>query len=174
MTRGRVGDGGGPWIRGPCRRGWRPTHRGWLARSTGWSWRRRPGPVTTQATRGLRRHGRVAGDALLEVGGRGVDVRRVAHGRVDRNADGGGREGLDRPVREPEAHRYRRGLLQYKRGHKYLVVVVDHDTGSLVWARAGRDKKTLEAFFTLVGEKRCEAIRLVSADGPGWIRDVVN
>lgn len=30
----------------------------------------------------------------------------------------------------------------YRKGHRYLTVVVDHDTGQLVWAAAGRDRKT--------------------------------
>jgi transposase len=63
--------------------------------------------------------------------------------------------------------------ISYKKGHKYLVVVVDHDTGNLVWAKAGRDKKTLEAFFETLGEARCDRIRLVSADGAEWIGAVV-
>ncbi len=63
--------------------------------------------------------------------------------------------------------------ISYKKGHKYLVVVVDHDTGKLVWAKPGRDKKTLGAFFDALGEERCRQIRLVSADGAGWIATVV-
>jgi transposase len=42
-----------------------------------------------------------------------------------------------------------------------------------VWAKAGRDKKTLEAFFDALGPERCERIRLVSADGAEWIAEVV-
>ena len=30
--------------------------------------------------------------------------------------------------------------ISYKRGHKYFTVVVDHDSGRLVWAKPGRDK----------------------------------
>ena len=41
--------------------------------------------------------------------------------------------------------------ISYKRGHKYLTVVVDHDTGRLVWAAPGRDKATLESFFDALG-----------------------
>src|SRR5487761_1181119 len=63
--------------------------------------------------------------------------------------------------------------ISYKRGHRYLTVVVDHDSGRLVWAAVGRDKKTLRSFFDLVGEERCEAITAVSADGAEWIADVV-
>lgn len=63
--------------------------------------------------------------------------------------------------------------ISYKKGHKYLIVIVDHDTGNLVWAEAGRDKKTLGAFFDELGEERCKKIRLVSADGAEWIASVV-
>jgi transposase len=63
--------------------------------------------------------------------------------------------------------------ISYKKGHKYLVVIVDHDSGNLVWAKAGRDKKTLEAFFETLGEERCKRIALVSADGAEWIAGVV-
>ena len=63
--------------------------------------------------------------------------------------------------------------ISYKRGHRYLTVVVDHDSGRLVWAAKGRDKKTLEGFFDLLGEKRCALVRLVSADAAEWIGEVV-
>ena len=41
-----------------------------------------------------------------------------------------------------------------RRGHKYLTVVVDHDTGRLVWAAPGRDKATLGGSSTLLGAER--------------------
>lgn len=63
--------------------------------------------------------------------------------------------------------------ISYKRGHRYLTVVVDHDSGRLVWAAKGRDKKTLEGFFDALGEQRCAQIRLVSCDAAEWIADVV-
>ena len=63
--------------------------------------------------------------------------------------------------------------ISYKRGHKYLTVVVDHDTGVLLWAHPGRDQKTLEKFFDRLGEDRCAAITLVSADAAEWISTVV-
>ena len=37
--------------------------------------------------------------------------------------------------------------ISYRRGQRYVVVVVDHDTGRLVWAGEGRTKKTVRAFF---------------------------
>jgi transposase len=63
--------------------------------------------------------------------------------------------------------------ISYKRGHKYLTVVVDHDTGRLVWAAAGRDEATLEGFFDALGAGRCEAVTHVSADAAEWIARVV-
>jgi transposase len=63
--------------------------------------------------------------------------------------------------------------ISYKRGHKYLTVVVDHDTGVLVWAHDGRDTKTLAKFFDRLGDDRCAKIRLVSADAAEWIAIVV-
>ena len=63
--------------------------------------------------------------------------------------------------------------ISYKRGHKYLTVVVDHDSGRLVWAAVGRDKATLGTFFDALGEQRCAGITHVSADGADWIAAVV-
>jgi transposase len=63
--------------------------------------------------------------------------------------------------------------ISYKKGHRYLSVVVDHDSGRLVWAAKGHDKDTLEGFFDRLGEDRCAQIRLVSCDAAEWIGDVV-
>ena len=63
--------------------------------------------------------------------------------------------------------------ISYKRGHRYLTVVVDHDTRRLIWAAPGRDKATLNMFFDELGPARCPAITHVSADAADWIADVV-
>jgi transposase len=63
--------------------------------------------------------------------------------------------------------------ISYKRGHNYITVVVDHDSGRLVWALAGRDNPTLNRFFDALGPARCAQITHVSADAAGWIADVV-
>jgi transposase len=63
--------------------------------------------------------------------------------------------------------------VSYKRHHHYLVVVVDHDSGQLVWAAPGRDKATLGAFFDALGTERSNLITHVSADGADWVSDVV-
>jgi transposase len=66
--------------------------------------------------------------------------------------------------------------ISYKRRHKYLTVVVDHDSGRLVWAHPGRDRATVHAFFDALeasGAGRCAQITHVTADGAAWIADVV-
>ncbi|MDP3892133.1 ISL3 family transposase [Nocardioides sp.] len=66
--------------------------------------------------------------------------------------------------------------ISYKRSHKYLTVVVDHDTGRLVWASPGRDRATVAEFFDALeasGPGRCAQITHVTADGAEWIAHVV-
>jgi transposase len=63
--------------------------------------------------------------------------------------------------------------ISYKKGHKYLMVVVDHDTRRLVWAAAGRNSATVREFFDLLGRARCAQITHVSADGADFIAGIV-
>ena len=59
--------------------------------------------------------------------------------------------------------------ISHRKGHRYLTVIVCHDTGRLVWAAAGRDRKTIEAFLDQLGESRCKQVELVSCDMASWI-----
>ena len=99
--------------------------------------------------------------ALMRVAWRTVGAiagRVVADARTARDPfDGLERIGIDE--------------ISYRRGHRYLMVVVDHDTGRLVWAGAGHDKPTLQTFFNRLGPERAAKIRLVSADAAEWIGD---
>jgi len=63
--------------------------------------------------------------------------------------------------------------ISYKRGHRYLIVVVDHDSGRLVWAGPGRSEAALEVFFDELGDERAQLITHVSADMAEWIARVV-
>jgi transposase len=76
-----------------------------------------------------------------------------------------------RTARDPFDGLTRIGIdeISFRRGHKYLMVVVDHDTGRLVWAAEGHDRPTLQQFFDLLGPERCAKIRLVTADAAEWI-----
>lgn len=64
--------------------------------------------------------------------------------------------------------------ISYRKGHRYITVVVDHDSGHLIWAAPGKDEATLRKFFEELGEERCKQIELVSADAAPWIKNVVN
>jgi transposase len=63
--------------------------------------------------------------------------------------------------------------ISYKRGHRYLIVVVDHDRGRLVWAGPGRNDAALEVFFDELGPERAALLTHVSADMADWIARVV-
>jgi transposase len=59
--------------------------------------------------------------------------------------------------------------ISVRKGQTYLTVVVDHDTGRLVWAAPGRSRMTVEKFLDLVGEERCAQLEPVSCDMAEWI-----
>lgn len=61
----------------------------------------------------------------------------------------------------------------YKKGHKYMTVVVNHDTASVVWCAPGFGKDVLSKFFELLSEEQRASIRCVSADGARWIASCV-
>jgi transposase len=63
--------------------------------------------------------------------------------------------------------------ISYKRGHRYLIVVVNHDTGALVWAGPGRNDAALNVFFDELGPERSALLTRVSADMADWIARVV-
>jgi transposase len=60
--------------------------------------------------------------------------------------------------------------ISYRRGQRYIMGVIDHDSGRLVWAADGRDASALGAFFELLGKERCKQIALVSCDQGRWVR----
>jgi transposase len=61
----------------------------------------------------------------------------------------------------------------YRKGHRYLTEIVDHDTGRLVWAGKGRDQAVVRAFFDALGEQRAKQLTHVSTDAAEWITTVV-
>ena len=58
--------------------------------------------------------------------------------------------------------------VSWRKGHRYLTVVADHDRdGAVVWAKEGRDATTLEAFYDELGDQRCGQLQAVSLDMGG-------
>jgi transposase len=60
--------------------------------------------------------------------------------------------------------------VSYRRHHRYLTLVLDHDTGRVVWASAGaRAKTSLDGFLAALGRERANQVEAVSADmAPGY------
>ena len=63
--------------------------------------------------------------------------------------------------------------ISYRRHHRYLLVVVDHDRRRLIHAVDGANKKTLATFFDRLGPDRTAGITHVTADGVPWITRLV-
>ena len=54
--------------------------------------------------------------------------------------------------------------ISWKRGHKYLTLVIDHDTGDVIWGAKGRTAVTLEAFFEQLGPDKTAELEAISMD----------
>lgn len=61
---------------------------------------------------------------------------------------------------------YRIGVdeISYRRGHRYLTIVADHDTGKVVWVGKDRTRAAFERFFDTLGRARTERIAAISLD----------
>jgi transposase len=62
---------------------------------------------------------------------------------------------------------YRIGVdeVSYRKGHRYLTIVADHDRGgAVVWAKEGKKAETLRAFYQELGEERKARLEAVSLD----------
>lgn len=63
--------------------------------------------------------------------------------------------------------------ISWRKHHKYLTLVVDHDRGCVVWGAEGKDAKTLDGFFDELGPRRAALIEAVSMDlGPAFLKSV--
>lgn len=63
--------------------------------------------------------------------------------------------------------------VSYRKGHRYLTIVVDHDSGRLLFATPGKDEAALERFFDELGEKGCARIEFASVDAGAAYNNVV-
>jgi transposase len=82
---------------------------------------------------------------------------------------------------EPERSKRLDGLVNigidetsYKKGHKYITVIVNHDTNTVVWASEGHGKSVLEKFYCQLTPEQLSTIKIVTGDGAKWITDCVN
>lgn len=63
--------------------------------------------------------------------------------------------------------------ISWRKHHKYLTLVVDHDRGCVVWGAEDKDSATLDEFFAELGPQRAAQIEAVSLDlGPAFLKSV--
>jgi transposase len=63
--------------------------------------------------------------------------------------------------------------ISWRRHHKYLTLVSDHDTSTIVWGTAGKDAAALDKFFKELPDGAAEQIEAVSMDlGPAYAKTV--
>jgi transposase len=80
-----------------------------------------------------------------------IATRVVAHHLDDARLDGLYQIGIDE--------------ISYRKGHRYLTVVADHDRhGAVVWAGEGKSGATLERFFATFGPQRTAQLAAASMD----------
>jgi len=110
----------------------------------------------------VREMNKTAVTALLHIAW--VTVGRIVERVVDRKIDRTRLDGL-----------YRIGLdeVSYRKGHKYLSVVANHESGDPVWMGEGRSRETVAKFFDELGEERAAKLKVVSIDMCGaYIEEV--
>ena len=61
----------------------------------------------------------------------------------------------------------------YRKGHKYLTVIVNHDTGKAIWVSAGYGSDILSSFFEQLTPEQRASIKYVTADGARWISSCI-
>lgn len=61
----------------------------------------------------------------------------------------------------------------YKRGHRYLTVVVKLENGEATWAANGKSSATLGNFFDELGPERCAKLQVVAMDMSGGYEKAV-
>ncbi len=68
------------------------------------------------------------------------------------------------PTRLDDLERIGVDEFSYRKRHRYLTIVVDHDRRRVVWAREGRSAEALEEFFKELELDRCFNIKEVTID----------
>ena len=59
----------------------------------------------------------------------------------------------------------------YKKGHRYVTIVVNHEKNEIVWIADGHGKTVLEKFFREMTQEQRDNIEVVTGDGARWIDD---
>ncbi len=84
-----------------------------------------------------------------------VTVGAIAERLVDEHLD---------PGRMSNLRRIGVDEISFRKRHRYLTVVTDHDTGSVVWVGEGKCSKTLKGLFLSLPVETRKAIEIVTMD----------
>lgn len=97
----------------------------------------------------------------------GIDWRTVGAivGRVvDRKLD---------PDRLKDLRRIGVDEFSYRKRHRYVTIVVDHDRRQVIWTCEGKGKAALERFFIEIGPEACQKLETVTMDMAAGYRRAV-
>lgn len=72
-------------------------------------------------------------------------------------------EKLD-PQRLKDLRRISVDEISFRKRHRYLTVVTDHDTRRVIWVAEGKSSDVLKAFFAEIGAEACQRIEIVTMD----------
>lgn len=77
------------------------------------------------------------------------------------------------PARLSDLHLIGVDEFGYRKRHRYITIVVDHERERVVWAKEGRDSQVLDDFFDALGSEGCKGIETVTMDmAKGYIKAV--
>ncbi len=54
--------------------------------------------------------------------------------------------------------------ISFRKRHRYLTVVTDHDNRRVIWVAEGKSSDVLKSFFTEIGPEACKAIEIATID----------
>ncbi|KJF18950.1 transposase [Acidithrix ferrooxidans] len=61
--------------------------------------------------------------------------------------------------------------IAYRKHHKYITLVTDHETGKIVYGAEGKSAKSLDGFFDELGSERTKLIKVATMDmGPAFAK----
>ena len=63
--------------------------------------------------------------------------------------------------------------ISFRKRHRYLTVVTDHDSRKVIWVAEGKSSDVLKSFFTQIGADACEAIEIATIDMSAAYREAI-
>jgi transposase len=63
--------------------------------------------------------------------------------------------------------------ISFRKRHRYLTVVTDHDARRVIWVAEGKSSEVLKSFFELIGREACDRIEIVTMDMSAAYRKAV-